>query len=114
MYHFATAFIAVIVATVLVSGSAEAAKMSKAETVACKAEAKAKKFSWHWLKRRKYVQNCIVRTAKQEGVRVNVWQVRSLVNMKDPPAAVTGGTGLYPGVLNAEPRTARFGELVMV
>jgi len=48
MYHFATAFIAVIVATVLVSGSAEAAKMSKAETVACKAEAKAKKFSWHW------------------------------------------------------------------
>ena len=102
MYH-STALIAGIVATVLVSGSAEAAKMSKAErvaveraTVACKAEAKAKKFSWHWLKRRKYVQNCIVRTAKQEGVRVNVWQVRSLVNMKDLRPQRPGEWGCTP------------------
>jgi hypothetical protein len=95
MYHFATASFAGIIATVLVSGiafmpiPAEAAKMSNAErvalekaTAACKVEAKGMKFSWHWRKRQKYVQNCIIRTVNQEGVRIDIWQVRSTVNMK--------------------------------
>src|ERR1700758_3439764 len=95
MYHFATASFAGIIATVLVSGiafmptPAEAAKMSNAErvalekaTAACKVEAKGMKFSWHWRKRQKYVQNCIIRTVNQEGVSIDIWQVRSTVNMK--------------------------------
>jgi hypothetical protein len=94
MYHFATTLVVGIIATVLVSGiafvptPAEAAKMSNAErvalekaTVACKAEAKGMKFSWHWRKRQKYVQNCIIRTAR-EGASVDIWQIRSRVNMK--------------------------------
>jgi hypothetical protein len=93
MYHFATALIAGIIATVLVSGiafvptPAEAAKMSNAErvalekaTAACKAEAKGMKFSWHWRKRQKYVQNCIIRSASQQGL--DIWQIRRAVNMK--------------------------------
>jgi hypothetical protein len=95
MYHFATASFAGIIATVLVSGiafmatPAEATKMSNAErvalekaTAACKAEAKGMKFTWHWRKRQKYVQNCIIRTVNQEGVSIDIWQVRSTVNMK--------------------------------
>ena len=95
MYHFVPTLIAGIIATVLVSGSAfvptpaEAAKkMSNAEraaleraTAACKGEAKGRKFAWHWLKRRKYVQNCIIRTAR-EGASVDIWQIRGSVNMK--------------------------------
>ena len=90
MYHFATALIAGIIATVLVSGiafvptPAEAAKMSNAErvalekaTAACKAEAKGMKFSWHWRKRQKYVQNCIIRTTRQEGFKIDIWEIRS-------------------------------------
>ena len=93
MYHFATASFAGIIATVLVSGIAfvptptEAAKMSNAErvalekaTAACKEEAKGMKLSWHWRKRQKYVQNCIIRTANKEGVRVDIWQIRRAVN----------------------------------
>ena len=96
MYHFATAFIASIIATVLASGiafvptPAEAAKMSNAErvalekaTAACKEEAKGMKFKWHWRKRQKYVQNCIIRSASQQGI--DIWEVRSRVNMKDLP-----------------------------
>ena len=99
MYHFATALVAGIIATVLISGiafvptPAEAAKMSNAErvalekaTAACKEEAKGMKFSWHWRKRQKYVQNCIIRTANKEGVRIDIWEVRSRVNMKDLPS----------------------------
>ena len=84
MYHFATALIAGIIATVLVSGiafvptPAEAAKVSNAErvalekaTAACKAEAKGMKFSWHWRKRQKYVQNCIIRSASQQGIDIS-------------------------------------------
>ena len=48
-------------------GTLLAKKMSNAETAAlerataaCKGEAKGRKFTWHWLKRRKYVQNCII------------------------------------------------------
>ena len=94
MYHFATALIGGIIATVLVSGigfvptPAGAAKMSNAEkvalekaTAACKAEAQGMKFSWHWRKRQKYVQNCIIRTAR-EGASVDISQIHRSVNMK--------------------------------
>jgi hypothetical protein len=96
MYHFATASFAGIIATVLVSGiafmptPAEAAKMSNAErvalekaTAACKAEAKGMKFSWHWRKRQKYVQNCIIRSASRQGI--DIWEVRSRANMGGLP-----------------------------
>jgi hypothetical protein len=94
MYHFATALFPGIIATVLVSGiafmptPAEAAKVSDAErvalekvTVACKAEAKAMNL-W-WLKNRKYVKNCIERTALQDRApSMDIWEVRRSVNMK--------------------------------
>jgi hypothetical protein len=82
MHHFATALFAGIIATVLVSGiamstPAEAAKLSNAErvalekaTAACKVEVQGMKFSWHWRKRQKYVQNCIARSASQLGIDV--------------------------------------------
>src|SRR4029453_18697192 len=94
MYHFATALIAAIIATLLVSGiafvptPAEAAKLSDAEkvalqkaTAACKEEAKGMKFTWHWRKRQKYVQNCIIRSASQQGI--NIWAVRRAVKQGD-------------------------------
>jgi hypothetical protein len=92
MYHFAIALIAGIIATVLVSGiPAAAAKLSNAErvalekaTAACKAEAKGMKFSWHWRKRQKYVQNCIIRSAGKQGI--DIWEIRKSVNMKDLPS----------------------------
>jgi hypothetical protein len=90
MYHFATTLIAGSIATILVSGiafvptPAEAAKMSNAErvalekaTAACKEEAKGMKFKWHWRKRQKYVQNCIIRSASQQGI--DIWEVRRTV-----------------------------------
>jgi hypothetical protein len=83
MYHFATA----LVATVLVSGiafvptPAEAAKLSDAKrvalekaTAACKEEAKGMNYKWHWRKRQKYVQNCIIRSASQQGI--DIWEIR--------------------------------------
>jgi len=95
MYRFATPLIAGIVAAVLGSSvsfmptPARAAKLSNAErialekaTAACKAEAKGMKFSWHWRKRQKYVQNCIIRTVNQEGVHIDIWEIRRTVNMK--------------------------------
>ena len=95
MYRFATSLIAGIIAVVL-SGSAfvptpaEAAKLSDAErvalekaTAACKAEAKGMKFSWHWRKRQKYVQNCIIRSASRQGI--DIWEVRSRANMGGMP-----------------------------
>jgi hypothetical protein len=97
MYHFTTTLIVGIIATVLVSGiafvptPAEAAKMSKAERVAlekaaaaCKEEAKGMKFKWHWRKRQKYVQNCIIRSASQQGI--DIWEIRRAVKMKDLPS----------------------------
>ena len=84
MYHFATALIAGIIAAVLVSSiafmpvPAEAAKLSDAErvalekaTAACKEEAKGMKFKWHWRKRQKYVQNCIIRSASKQGIDIS-------------------------------------------
>src|SRR6516165_4722962 len=78
MSRFATTLIAGIAAAVLGSSAAftptpaQAAKLSNAErialekaTAACKAEAKGMKFSWHWRKRQKYVQNCIIRSASR-------------------------------------------------
>jgi hypothetical protein len=96
MYHFATALIAGIIAAVLsgiafVPTPAEAAKLSDAEkvalqkaTAACKEEAKGMKFKWHWRKRQKYVQNCMIRSASQQGI--DIWQIRRAVNMKDLPS----------------------------
>ncbi len=69
---------------------AEAAKLSNAErvalekaTAACKSEAKGMKFSWHWRKRQKYVQNCIIRSARKQGIDIN--EVRA-VNKKGLPS----------------------------
>jgi hypothetical protein len=83
MDHFARTLIGGIIATVLVSGiafvpaPAKAAKMSDAQrvaleraTAACEEEAKGMKFTWHWRKRQKYVQNCILRSASQQGIDV--------------------------------------------
>jgi hypothetical protein len=96
MYHFATALIAVIIAAVLsgiafVPTPAEAAKLSNAErvalekaTAACKEEAKGMKFKWHWRKRQKYVQNCIIRAASDQGI--DIWEIRRAVNMKELPS----------------------------
>ena len=95
MYHFARALIVGIIATVLASGiafmptPADAAKLSNAErvalekaTIACKEEAKGMKFKWHWRKRQKYVKNCIIRSASQQGI-----DIRGLrVNMKEVPS----------------------------
>jgi hypothetical protein len=109
MYHLATTLIAGIIATVLVSGIAivptpvEAAKMSNAErvalekaTAACKAEAKGMKFSWHWRKRQKYVQNCIIRTVNRAGFSIDIWEVRSRVNMKGLRTQQPGEWGCDP------------------
>jgi hypothetical protein len=92
MYHFATTLIAGIIATVLVSGivptSTEAAKLSDPQrvalekaTAACKVEAKGMKFTWHWRKRQKYVQNCIIRSASQQGI--DIWEIRRAVKQGD-------------------------------
>jgi DNA invertase Pin-like site-specific DNA recombinase len=51
---------------------------------ACKEEAKGMKFSWHWRKRQKYVQNCIIRSASKQGI--DIWEIRRAVNMKDLPS----------------------------
>ena len=109
MNHFATALIAGTTATVLISGIAfmpapvEAAKLSKAERVAlekataeCKVEAKGMKFSWHWRKRQKYVQNCIIRTAVKVDPSVDIWQIRRAVNMMDLRMQRPGEWGCDP------------------
>jgi hypothetical protein len=109
MYHFATALSAGIIATVLVSGTAfmptpaDAAKLSNAErvalekaTAACKEEAKGMKLSWHWLKRRKYVKNCIIRTAVQADPSLDIWQIRRAVNMKSLRPQRPGEWGCDP------------------
>ena len=108
MYHFATASIAGTIATVLVSGiamsiPAEAAKLSNADrvalekaTAACKEEAKGMKLSWHWLKHRKYVKNCIIRTAVQADPGINISEIRKTVNMN-------GLKGQRPGEWGCDP-----------
>src|SRR5436190_23065578 len=96
MYIFSITLIASIVPSVLVSRfsfnptPSLAAKLSNAErialekaTAACKAEAKGMKFSWHWRKRQKYVQNCIIRSANRQGI--DIWEVRSRANMGGLP-----------------------------
>ncbi|WP_424620822.1 hypothetical protein [Bradyrhizobium sp.] len=109
MYQFATALIAGTFATVLVSGiafmppPAEAARLSKAErvtlekaTAACKVEAKGMKFRWHWLKRQKYVRNCIIRTAVQADPSINISEIRRAVNMMDLRMQRPGEWGCDP------------------
>jgi len=96
MHHCATPLIAGIFATILVSGiafvpiPAGAAKLSNAEkvalqkaTAACKEEAKGMKFKWHWRKRQKYVQNCMIRSASKQGIDIGA--IRRAVNMKELP-----------------------------
>ena len=107
MYHCATALIAGIIATVLVSGiatstPAAAANLSDADrdplktaTAACKEEAKGMKFSWHWLKRLTYVKNCII-TAAQADATVDIWEIRRAVNMKDLRPQRPGEWGCDP------------------
>ena len=107
MYHCGTALIAGI-ATVLVSGiamsiPAEGARLSKAErvalekaTAACREEAKAMKLSWHWLKHRKYVKNCIIRTTVRVDPSVDIRQIRRAVNMKSLRSQRPGEWGCDP------------------
>src|SRR5499426_3520772 len=52
-------------------------------TAACKAEAKGMKFSWHWRKRQKYAQNCIIRSASRQGI--DIWEVRSRAKLGGLP-----------------------------
>ena len=84
---------------------AEAAKLSDAKKVAlekamaaCKEEAKGMKFKWHWRKRQKYVQNCIIRTTNREGfsIDIDIWEVRSRVNMKGLRPQQPGEWGCDP------------------
>ena len=108
MCHCATTLIAGIVATVPVGGiamsiPAEAAKLSKAERVAlekatavCRAEAKAMKLSWHWLKHRKYVKNCIIRTAVQVDPGIDIREIRKAVDMKSLRSQRPGEWGCDP------------------
>jgi hypothetical protein len=109
MYHFATTLIVGIIATVLVSGiavvptPAAAAKLSNAErvalekaTAACKEEAKGMKLSWHWLKHRKYVKNCIIRTAVQVDPGIDISQIRRAVDMKSLRSQRPGEWGCDP------------------
>ena len=51
-------------------------------TAACKVE--GMKFSWHWRKRQKYVQNCIIMAASRQGI--DIWEIRRAVKMKDLPS----------------------------
>ena len=96
MYHLATTLIAGIIATVLVSGiaivptPAEAAKMSNAERVAWKRR------PLHARRRQKYVQNCIIRTVNREGFSIDIWEVRSRVNMKGLRTQQPGEWGCDP------------------
>jgi hypothetical protein len=100
MYHFAGALIAGIVAMVLISG-AEAVKMSAAEkralektTAACKAEAEGMKFRWHWRKRQKYVQNCIIRYSSKRGL--DIGEVFKAVDTKNLRPQRPGEWGCNP------------------
>jgi hypothetical protein len=108
MCHCATTLIGGIVATILVGGiamsiPAEAAKLSKAErvalekaTAACREEAKAMKLSWHWLKHRKYVKNCIIRTAVRVDPGIDIGQIRKAVDMKSLRSQRPGEWGCDP------------------
>jgi len=108
MCHCATTLIGGIVATILVGGiamsiPAEAAKLSKAERVAlekatgaCREEAKAMKLSWHWLKHRKYVKNCIIRTAVRVDPGIDIGQIRKAVDMKSLRSQRPGEWGCDP------------------
>jgi hypothetical protein len=103
MYHFATALTiaAVLSGFAFVPTPAEAAKLSDAEKVvlekamaACKEEAKGMKFKWHWRKRQKYVKNCIIRSANQQGI--DIWQIRRAVDMKSLRGQRPGEWGCDP------------------
>jgi hypothetical protein len=42
------------------------------------------KFKWHWRKRQKYVKNCMIRSASQQGIDIS--EIRRAVNMKELPS----------------------------
>jgi hypothetical protein len=65
-------------------------------TAACKEEAKVMKLSWHWLKHRKYVKNCIIRTAVQADPSVDIQQIRRAVDMKSLRPQRPGEWGCDP------------------
>jgi hypothetical protein len=108
VYHCTTTLIAGIIATVFVGGiamsiPAEAAKLSEAErvalekaTAACREEAKAMKLSWHWLKHRKYVKNCIIRTTVRVDPSIDIRQIRRAVDMKSLRSQRPGEWGCDP------------------
>jgi hypothetical protein len=108
MYHCTITLIAGIIATVFVGGiamsiPAEAKKLSEAErvalgkaTAACREEAKAMKLSWHWLKHRKYVKNCIIRTTVRADPSIDIRQIRRAVNMKSLRSQRPGEWGCDP------------------
>ena len=54
------------------------------------------KLSWHWLKHRKYVKNCIIRTAVQIDHSVDIWQIRRAVDMKSLRPQRPGEWGCDP------------------
>jgi hypothetical protein len=108
MDRCAITLIAGIVATMLVGGiampiPAQAAKLSKAErvalekaTAACREEAKSMKLSWHWLKHRRYVKNCIIRTAVRVDPSINISEIRRAVDMKNLRSQRPGEWGCDP------------------
>jgi hypothetical protein len=70
MPRFMIVLLTCLITTILASGAAEAATLTKAEKVAlkqaivaCKAEAKGKKIKW--LSRRKHVNQCVVVALKE-------------------------------------------------
>ena len=107
MDRCATTLIGIIAAAfvggIAMSIPAEAAKLSKADraalekaTAACKEEAKGMKLSWHWLKHRKYVKNCIIRTAVRVDPSINISDIRRAVDMKSLRSQRPGEWGCHP------------------
>ena len=107
MYRCATTLIGIIAAAfvggIAMSIPAEAVKLSKAErvalekaTAACREEAKAMKLSWHWLKHRRYVKNCIIRTAVRVDPSIDIWQIRRAVDTRSLRSQRPGEWGCDP------------------
>jgi hypothetical protein len=52
------------------------------------------KFRWHWRKRQKYVQNCIIRYANKQGL--DIAEVHKVVDMKSLRLMPAGQNGCDP------------------
>jgi hypothetical protein len=57
------------------------------------------KFRWHWRKRQKYVQNCIIRYANKQGL--DIAEVHKVVDLKSLRLMPAGAKWMRPDVLNA-------------